>query len=148
MTISSGVISVFSGRLPEMKTTEPYSPTPRAKAIVKPVTSAGITAGRTMRRNTVNGPAPSVSAASSRSRCASTRAGCTERTTNGSPIRISATTTPIHVYATCTPNIPCSCTPSQPVGENTVASAIPETAVGNANGRSISASTRRRPGNS
>ena len=37
----SGVISVFIGRLPEMKITEPYSPTARAKASVKPVSSAG-----------------------------------------------------------------------------------------------------------
>ena len=48
--MSSGVISVFIGRLPEMKITEPYSPTPRAKASVKPVSIAGSTVGRMMRR--------------------------------------------------------------------------------------------------
>ena len=50
ITISNGVISVFIGRLPEMNITEPYSPTPRANAIVKPVNSAGITVGKMMRR--------------------------------------------------------------------------------------------------
>ena len=35
-----------------MKITEPYSPTARAKASVKPVSSAGSTVGRMMRRNT------------------------------------------------------------------------------------------------
>ena len=43
--ISSVVISVLNGRLPEMKTTDPYSPSARAKASVKPVTSAGSTPG-------------------------------------------------------------------------------------------------------
>ena len=37
----SGVISVRMGMLPEMKTTEPYSPSARAKARAKPVSSAG-----------------------------------------------------------------------------------------------------------
>ena len=39
--MSSGVISVFIGMLPEMKTTEPYSPSARAKARAKPVSNAG-----------------------------------------------------------------------------------------------------------
>ena len=39
--MSSGAISVRIGMLPEMKTTEPYSPSARANASVKPVTSAG-----------------------------------------------------------------------------------------------------------
>ena len=41
MTISSGVISVRIGMLPAMKITEPYSPTPRAKASANPVSAAG-----------------------------------------------------------------------------------------------------------
>ena len=102
--MSSGVISVFIGRLPAMKMTEPYSPTARANASVKPVASAGKMVGNTMRTKIVNRPAPRVSAASSRSRCTSAIAGCTERTTNGKPINVSATTTPIHVYATLMPN--------------------------------------------
>lgn len=44
--MSSVVISVFMGMLPEMKTTEPYSPSARANASVNPVTSAGVTDGR------------------------------------------------------------------------------------------------------
>jgi len=39
--IKSGVISVFIGMLPEMNTTEPYSPTALAKAREKPVSHAG-----------------------------------------------------------------------------------------------------------
>ena len=39
--ISSGVISDSIGMLPAMKITEPYSPTARAKASAKPVSSAG-----------------------------------------------------------------------------------------------------------
>ena len=39
--MSSGAISVFIGMLPEMKTTEPYSPSARANASAKPVSSAG-----------------------------------------------------------------------------------------------------------
>src|SRR2546425_7585732 len=39
--MSRGEISVFIGMLPAMKTTEPYSPTARAKARAKPVSQAG-----------------------------------------------------------------------------------------------------------
>ena len=37
----TGAISVRKGMLPEMNTTEPYSPSERAKASAKPVTTAG-----------------------------------------------------------------------------------------------------------
>src|SRR6266496_778660 len=47
--MSRGEISVFIGMLPAMKTTEPYSPTARAKARAKPVSQAGRSAGRTTR---------------------------------------------------------------------------------------------------
>ena len=51
MTIKSGAISVFPGMFPEMKTTEPYSPTARANASANPVSAAGSTAGTiTLRR--------------------------------------------------------------------------------------------------
>jgi hypothetical protein len=39
------------GMLPEMKTTEPYSPTARAKARLVPVMSAGRSAGRMTSKN-------------------------------------------------------------------------------------------------
>ena len=42
----SGVISDTMGMLPAMKITEPYSPTARAKAMAKPVISAGVMDGR------------------------------------------------------------------------------------------------------
>ena len=45
----------------------------------------------------MNGPAPSVLGGVLEVACTSTSAGWTERTTNGRPIRINATTTPIHV---------------------------------------------------
>ena len=48
--ISNGTTSVCIGMLPEMKTTEPYSPSARAKASAKPVSSAGTSAGAITRR--------------------------------------------------------------------------------------------------
>src|SRR5881628_2788550 len=48
----TGAISVRNGMLPEMKTTEPYSPSERAKASAKPVTTAGRMDGK-ITRNTV-----------------------------------------------------------------------------------------------
>jgi hypothetical protein len=44
--ISSGVISVFIGIFPAIKTTEPYSPSARAKASAKPVKAAGRISGK------------------------------------------------------------------------------------------------------
>ena len=49
--ISSGAISVFIGMLPEMKITEPYSPSARANASAKPVSIAGQSVGRITRAN-------------------------------------------------------------------------------------------------
>ncbi len=49
--ISSGTISVRIGMLPEMNTTEPYSPSARAKASAKPVSIAGSSAGAITRLN-------------------------------------------------------------------------------------------------
>ena len=68
MTISSGAISDLNGMLPAMKITEPYSPTPRAKASAKPVSErrARSPAGDHA-RNVCSRVAPSVSAASSTS---------------------------------------------------------------------------------
>src|SRR5690606_2089499 len=51
-----------------MKMTEPYSPIARAKAIVKPVSNAGMTVGKMMRLKTQKRTAPSVSAASAKCR--------------------------------------------------------------------------------
>ena len=44
--MTSGVISETIGMLPAMKITEPYSPIARAKAIAKPVSSAGAIDGK------------------------------------------------------------------------------------------------------
>ena len=92
--IISGVISETIGMLPAMKITEPYSPTARANASAKPVASAGSTRGQH--------DAPEDVA--SRSRRASggilelavqfASTGCTVRTTNGRPMKASATTMP------------------------------------------------------
>ena len=49
----SGVISEIIGILPAMKMTEPYSPTARARASAKPVSSAGVMLGSATRRKTV-----------------------------------------------------------------------------------------------
>jgi len=93
-TISSGRISVFIGRFPEMKITDPYSPMARAKARVKPVIKAGCSSGRITRRNTVQRPAPSVAAASSISDPRSSITGCNVRTTKGSPMKVRAMNIP------------------------------------------------------
>ena len=82
--------SVSRGMPPPISTTEPYSPIARANARPAPLSSAGISAGSTMRRKIVQLPAPSDAAACSASRSASISTGCTERTTNGRVTNSSA----------------------------------------------------------
>jgi len=65
--MSKGVISVRIGRLPLMKTTEPYSPTARAKDMAKPVSKAGSNVGSNTRRKVWRRSAPRLAAASSSS---------------------------------------------------------------------------------
>ena len=79
------------GRLPAMKMTEPYSPTPRASASAKPVSSAGVSIGRITLTKVRARPAPRVAETSSTSRSISSITGCTVRTTNGRPMKTSAT---------------------------------------------------------
>ena len=55
-----------SGMLPAMKTTEPYSPTPRANAMENPVSRAGRSIGRMTRLNTYHREAPRQAPVSSR----------------------------------------------------------------------------------
>ena len=95
--ISRGTISVFIGMLPEMKTTEPYSPMALANASAKPVSSAGATAGRMILVKVCQRRAPRLAAASSTSTSRSSSTGCTVRTTNGRPMKIKATVMPSHV---------------------------------------------------
>ena len=59
----SGVISDTIGMLPAMKMTEPYSPTARANAIAKPVSSAGAMAGKMTRQKVCQRVAPRQAAA-------------------------------------------------------------------------------------
>ena len=92
--ISNGEISDLNGMLPAMKMSEPYSPAPRANASVNPVASAGKSVGRITRTKVCMRDAPSVSAASSASRDTSASTGSTVRTTNGSLMKVSATTIP------------------------------------------------------
>ncbi len=131
--------------LPAMKMTEPYSPVARAKASAKPVSSAGSRVGRITRRNVCQRVAPRLAAASSSSASRSSSTGCTVRTTNGRPMKVSATTMPSGVNATFNPS-GSSRDPIQPLGAYSAVSAMPATAVGSANGRSTSASTSRLPG--
>lgn len=105
------------GMLPAMNTTEPYSPMARAKASAKPVSKAGSSAGSSTRRMVCQRPAPRLAAASSSSRSTSSSTGCTVRTTNGTPMKISATTMPSGVNATFRSNQRCSGAPSQPLAE-------------------------------
>src|SRR4051812_6708274 len=145
--INSGAISVRIGMFPEMNTTEPYSPTPRANASAKPVSHAGYRYGKMIRPSTYSRDAPRLVAASSISASAPSMTDCSVLTTKGRPINTSATTMPRGVNATFTPHRP-NVSPIQPFGEYNVVKVIPATAVGSANGRSISASTTRFPGNS
>ncbi len=128
-----------------MKITEPYSPSARAKARANPVSRAGRSAGRMTRSAIWTGRAPSVAAASSVSCARSRNTGSTVRTTNGMPTKTSATNTPSGVKATLIPAA-ANGAPIQPFGPYRVARVMPATEVGSANGRSSSASSRRRPG--
>src|SRR6187200_243865 len=117
--------------LPAMRTTEPNSPTARAKLIAAPERIAGTRFGSTMRRKIVRSPAPSDAAASSISRSSSMTTGWTERTTNGSVTKSSASMIAVFVAMTLTP--------SGEVGPHSASSTMPTTIVGSANARSISA---------
>src|SRR5436190_5540144 len=132
--------SVLNGRLPEMSTTEPNSPSARPSARPAPEMTAGASAGRMTRRNVVSGPAPSDAAASSASRSSSISTGCTERTTNGSVTNRSANRTAQRVNAMSTG--------AGPFGPYSASSVKPATIVGNANGRSMSELTSDLPRNS
>ncbi len=103
LMITIGTISVFIGKFPAMKTTEPYSPSPRAKAMAKPASSAGNIIGRITRKNVWSRLAPRLAAASSTSGSSSSRAGWSVRTTNGSPMNTSATVMPSCVSTTSIP---------------------------------------------
>ena len=103
MMISSGTTSVSSGMLPAMKMTEPYSPRPRAKASAKPVSRAGVIAGRMIRLKVCQRLAPRLIAASSSSGGSSWSTGSTVRTTKGRPMKVRATTMPSGVNATLMP---------------------------------------------
>ena len=144
--ITSGVISDTIGTLPAMKITEPYSPMARAKAIAKPVSRAGAMAGKMMRVKVWKRVAPRHIAASSSSRSVSSSTGCTVRTTNGKPMKISAITTPFRLKASWMPS-GSRYWPIQPLPASSAVREMPATAVGSANGRSTSASTSLLPGN-
>ena len=83
--ISSGVISLIIGMLPAMKMTEPYSPSARAKASAKPVSSAGVRIGKITFVKVCQRFAPSVApqAFLDLAICRSSSTGCTVRTTKG-----------------------------------------------------------------
>ena len=111
----SGVISVFIGMLPAMKTTEPYSPRARAKASAKPVIQAGSRAGRTTRRNVCKRLAPRLAAASSTSGSRLSSTGWSVRTTKGRPMKVRAIVMPSGVKPTLMPSVS-RVRPSQPFG--------------------------------
>jgi hypothetical protein len=93
--INSGVISDFIGILPLMKDDGAILPDGtrerhgNSRQESRPQFKGTMTA-----RNVCQRLAPSVVAASSTSLSKSCSAGCTVRTTNGSPMKVSATTTP------------------------------------------------------
>ena len=129
--------SVLKGRFPVISTSEPNSPTARAKLSATPERIAGARLGSTIRRRIVPGRAPNEAAASSIARSSSSSTGCTERTTNGSVTNSSASPTAARVKVT-----------SMPTGlllPYSASSTTPATIVGSAKGRSITALTIRLP---
>src|SRR5712692_178633 len=114
-----------------MKMTEPYSPIARAKARANPVMIVGSRVGAMMLRKVRNRPAPSVAATSSTSRSMCSSTGCSVRTTNGSPTKVSAITTPNGVKAPWKPSGTRK-VPNQPFGAKRFDSVRPATAVGGA----------------
>src|SRR3954452_24973956 len=125
--------------LPEIRTTEPNSPTARANPNAAPETMAGTRFGRMIRRNVVAPEAPSEAAASSISRSSSSSTGCTARTEKGSVTNRSA--------RTIAARVPTTLMPAGLLGPKSPRSVIPATIVGSAKGRSMSALTTRLPGN-
>ena len=79
---------------PEMKTTEPYSPTARANASAKPVASAGQSVGKSTRRKVCQRLAPRLAAASSSSGSRSCEHGLHGAHHERQPDEASATATP------------------------------------------------------
>ena len=132
--------SVWNGRLPDSRLTEPNSPMARANASPVPVNIAGTRFGRMIRRAIRNGDAPSDAAAASMSRSSSINTGCTVRTTNGSVTNSSATVIAVRVNAMLT------CAGLR--GPYKLSSTTPATIVGNANGKSMNSSTTLLPGKS
>src|SRR3954468_163928 len=112
-------------------TTDPNSPTARAKLMAAPERMAGTRLGSTTRRKMAVDEAPSDAAASSISRSSSWTTGCTERTTKGSVTKASASRM-AHVVAT-------AWMPTGDVGPTSASRMIPTTIVGRAKGRSMTA---------
>ena len=98
LTINMGI--TFSS---VMKITEPYSPSALANANAKPVNNAGKIVGRITCHRVCHRVAPKLAAASSTSMSMSSSAGCKVRTTNGKPMKQSATMTPIREYVISIP---------------------------------------------
>src|SRR4051812_42825165 len=116
---------------PATSTTDPNSPTARAKLMAAPERMAGTRFGSTTRRKMAVDEAPSDAAASSISRSSSWTTGCTERTTKGSVTKASASRM-AHVVAT-------AWMPTGDVGPTSASRMIPTTIVGRAKGRSMTA---------
>ena len=94
----------MNGRLPEISTTEPNSPTARAKARPAPASTDGRMLGTMTRRSTWRWLAPRDEAASSVSASSSASTGWTLRTQKGSVTKASAHAMPRRVPARLTWN--------------------------------------------
>src|SRR4051794_13681098 len=120
--------------LPATKITDPYSPSARAKASVKPVKIAGSRLGKITQRKICQRDAPSDDAASSTSASRLSKTGCTVRPTNGKLVKVSTSTMARREYA---PSMPRGTRnwPNQPVGAYREEYTRPATAVGRAKGK-------------
>ena len=137
LKIHDEATSVLKGRLPEMRTTEPYSPRARAKAMPGPGQEGRGHGGQHHPAEDEGRRAPSEAAASSVSVSSSASTGCTERTQKGSVTKARASRMPIRVPATFTPN--------GLSGPYKASRVRPATTVGRAKGRSTRAPTSRLP---
>src|SRR4051812_49910533 len=92
--MSSGVISVRIGMLPEMKTTDPYSPSARANESAKPVISGGSSSGKRTRVMVCQRLAPRGAGGFSISGFRSHHTRWQGGPTKGKPIKVRAKNTP------------------------------------------------------
>src|SRR5262245_32610761 len=142
------MVVVLPGKLPANVIVAPNSPSARAQHSTVPATTPGAMAGSVTRRNVSQRDAPSVAAASSNRGSALRKAPSTEITRNGIATNASATTTPVVVNGSETPNHESRYWPRIPRRPRTSSNATPPTTGGSTSGTVTNARNTPRPGRS